>query len=292
MTIEIRPLSEAIGAEILGMPPNAEVDDADFALIRQAWLDHCLILMRGMDMSPEQQIAFSRRFGPLHIMTPLEYNLPGFPEIFLISNVKKDGKEVGLKRAGWGWHSDGEDKQIPNAGSMLHAKIVPPEGGDTAIANMYRAYDHLPEDIRAKIEGKRGRFSRAELHHVHYPDMPALTEEQRRDRPDVWHPLVREHPETGRKSLYIGRWCVEIESMAPDEGKELIVWLTTYAVGPDFVYQHQWQVGDALLWDNRSTQHCAQPFDDATHERHMHRTTLEGEVPFFGDLRSSTVAAA
>ncbi len=291
MTIEIRPLSDAIGAEVVGMPPNAQVDDADFAKIRQAWLDSCLLLFRGLDMAPAEQVAFSKRFGPLHIMTPLKYNLPDHQEVFLISNVKQDGKEVGLKRAGWGWHSDGEDKQIPNAGSLLYAMKVPPEGGNTAFANMYKAYDNLPEDIRAKIEGKRGRFSRAELHHVHYPDMPALTEQDKRERPDVWHPLVRNHPETGRKSLYIGRWCVEIEGLEPEEGKELIAWLTDYAVGPDFVYEHKWSVGDALLWDNRCTQHCAMPFDDHIHERHMHRTTLEGDVPFFGDLRSTTVAA-
>lgn len=242
MRLEIRPLSDAIGAEVVGIDPHGNVSEVAFAEIKQAWLDSCLLVFRDMDMSPEEQIAFTRRFGPLHIMTPQQYNLPDHPEVFLISNLEREGKAVGMKRAGWGWHSDGEDKQVPNAGSLLHAKIVPPEGGDTCFANMYKAYEALPEDIRAKIEGKRGRFSRAEMHHVHYPHLPALTAQDKRERPDVWHPLVRNHPETGRKSLYVGRWCVEIEGMDAAEGKALIDQLINFAVKPEFVYCHRWSL--------------------------------------------------
>ena len=292
MTLHIRPISPAIGAEVIGMDPHASVSDEDFARIRQAWHDHCILVFRDLDMAPEEQIAFSRRFGALHVMTPLEYNLAGYPEIFLVSNVEREGKAVGLKRAGWGWHSDGEDKLVPNAGSLLHARKVPPEGGDTAFANMYRAYDSLSDTMRRRIEGRRGRFSRSEMHHIHYPLMPALTDEDKRNRPDVWHPLVREHPDTGAKSLFIGRWCVEIEGMAHDEGKELIAELTAYAVSAPFVHVHRWSVGDAVLWDNRCTQHCAMPFDDERYERHMHRTTLEGEMPRYSGMTSSVVMPA
>lgn len=292
MAITVEPLSDAIGAEISGVDPGLDIGDGDFEAIRQAWLDHCILLFRGLDMSPEQQVAFTRRLGTPHIMAPAEFNLPGHPELFQVSNLERGGEAVGLRRAGQGWHSDGEDKEIPNAGSFLHAHIVPPEGGDTMFANMYRAHDALPDDRRRRIEGRRARFSRAEMHHVHYPDMPPLNDAGRRARPDVWHPLVREHPESGRKALFIGRWAVEIEGLPADEGRDLIAWLQDFAVRDAFTYRHRWRVGDAILWDNRCTQHRAMPFDDERFERHMLRTTLEGDLPFCGAVRSETVPVA
>lgn len=292
MAIAVLPLSDAIGARVSGVDPALEIDEGDFELVRQAWLDHCILLFRGLDMSPRQQIAFTRRLGTPHIMDPPQFNLPGHPELFQVSNVVVGGEAVGLRRAGQGWHSDGEDKEFPNAGSFLYARIVPPEGGDTMFANMYRAYDALPEDRRRRIEGRRARFSRAALHHIHYPDLPPLGDADRHARPDVWHPLVREHPETGRKSLYIGRWAVEIEGLPAGDGRELIAWLQDFAVRDAFTYRHRWRVGDAILWDNRCTRHRAMPFDDERFERHMLRTTLEGDLPFCGAVRSRAVPAA
>ena len=246
-------------------------------------------------MTPQAQIAFTRRLGPLHIMEPLEFNLPGYPEIFVVSNIEEGGKAVGLKRAGWGWHSDGEDKTIPNAGSLLYAHEVPPAEGDTLFADTYAAFARLPPDVRRAIVGRRACFSRARLHHVHYPHMAPLTDEQKRRRPDVWHPIARRHPRSGWTALYIGRWACEVEGLAEAEGRELIACLTDFAHRPEFVYRHQWRIGDAILWDNRCTQHCATPFDDASHRRLMHRTTLEGEVPLVATepvLRPPQAAAA
>ena len=296
MAIEARRLSDALGAEIVGIDPAGDIDDATMAAIRAAWLDSNVLLFREVSWTPAQHVAFTRRFGPLHVMprlgTARSTNLPDHPEVFVVSNLVRDGKPLGLPRAGWGWHTDGEDKQVPNMGSMLYAVIVPPEGGDTAFANMYRAYEALPERLRKPIEGRRGRFSRAEMHLVNYPHLPPLTEEEQRERPDVWHPLVRIHPETGRKSLYIGRWAVDVEGMPPDEGRALIDELRAFAVQPEFVYRHRWRVGDVVLWDNRCTQHSAIPFDDTKHERHMLRTTLEGDIPAYGALQSEVAAAA
>lgn len=296
MAIEARPLSDAIGAEILGVDPAGAIDEAAVAEIRQAWLDYNVLLFRNVSWTPAQHVAFTRRFGPLHIMPRLAneapVTLPDHPEVFIVSNLVRKGKPVGVRRAGWGWHSDGEDKLVPNMGSMLYAVIVPPEGGDTAFANMYKAYDALPDRLRSAIEGRRARFSRAELHPVNYPHLPPLTEQERRDRPDVWHPLARIHPETGRKSLYIGRWAVEIEGFGKEEGQALIRELSEFAVRPGFVYRHRWRVGDVILWDNRCSQHCAIPFDDEKYERHMLRTTLEGDVPACGAVRSEVAAAA
>lgn len=199
--------------------------------------------------------------------------------MFVVSNAVRDGKPIGLKRAGEGFHTDGEDKPIPNAGSFLYALEVPPERGDTLFVDMYAVHDTLPAEIKRRIAGRRARFSRIALHNVHYPLLPPLTEEQKRERPDVYHPLLRRHPRSGRTSLYIGRWACDIEGMPQDEGRELIAYLQNFAQQRQFIYRHVWRVGDAALWDNRCTQHCATGFDDEKYVRIMQRTTLEGEVP-------------
>ena len=144
---------------------------------------------------------------------------------------------------------------------------------------MYAVHDALPEDVKRRLEGRCARFSRIDLHHVHYPLLPPLTEEQKRARPDVFHPLLRRHPRTGRTSLYIGRWARDIEGLPEAEGRELIAWLQEFARQERFIYRQQWRAGDAVLWDNRCTQHCATGFDDKKYVRTMYRTTLEGEVP-------------
>lgn len=277
--IEIRPIQGRFGAEIIGLDLSRGLSETEFRRIEQAWFDHSLLVFRDLVMTPEQHIAFTRRFGPLHIMTPLHYNLEGHPEVMVLSNLQHDGKPLGIRRAGMGWHSDGEDKRIPNAGSMLYAYIIPPEGGDTLFADMYAAYDALPDATTRRIDGRRARFSRIDMHHIHYPHEPALTEQQKLERPDVCHPMVRVHPGSGRRSLFIGRWARDIEGMDPAEGRALIEELFRWASSPRFVYRHVWRWHDAVLWDNRCMLHCATPFDEERHTRLMHRTTLEGVVP-------------
>lgn len=282
----VRPLQGEFGAEVLGLDLARPLSDADFAEIESAWTRHSILVFRDLSMTPLQHIAFTRHFGPLHIMEPLQYNLAGHPEIFVVSNVEDGGKALGLKRAGLGWHSDGEDKALPNAGSLLYALELPPEDGDTLFADMYAAYATLPAELRRKIAGRRACFSRIRLHDVHYPHLPPLTEEDKRNKPDVWHPIARRHPKSGRTALYMGRWACEIEGLPADEGKSLIGYLQEFAVRPEFVYRHRWRRGDAVLWDNRCTQHCATPFDDAKYRRHMHRTTIEGEPPVMASVEA------
>jgi alpha-ketoglutarate-dependent taurine dioxygenase len=278
MNLSIRPIQGEFCAEVSGVDV-ARMDAGAFAEIEAAWTRHSILVFRDLRMTPEEHIAFTRRFGPLHVMEPLQYNLPGHPEIFVVSNVEEGGKALGMKRAGWGWHSDGEDKALPNAGSFLYALELPPEGGDTLFADMYAAFESLEPDIRNSLIGKRACFSRVRLHHVHYPRLPALTEEDKRKKPDVWHPLARRHPKSGWTALYAGRWACEIEGLPQQEGEELIRYLQEFAVRPEFVYRHRWRKGDAVLWDNRCAQHCATPFDDEKYRRRMHRTTIEGEAP-------------
>ena len=293
MKLAIRPIQGEFCAEVIGADLARPMDDATFAEIERAWTRHSILVFRDVHMTPEQQIAFTRRFGSLHIMEPLQYNLPGYPEIFVVSNVEDGGKALGMKRAGWGWHSDGEDKAIPNAGSLLHALELPPEGGDTLFADMYGAFESLDADARKTIIGRRACFSRVRLHHVHYPHLPALTEEDMRKKPDVWHPMARKHPKSGWTALYVGRWACEVEGLSSIDGAALIQYLQEFAVRPEFVYRHRWRAGDAVLWDNRCAQHCATPFDDEKYRRHMHRTTIEGETPLLASaaaFRSSSLA--
>lgn len=278
MAITVRPLLGEFGAEIGGVDPALRVDDATFRAIKGAWHRHSILLFGGLDMSAADHIAFTRRFGPLHVMMPPEHNLDGHPEIFVVGNaVKEDGSPLGLRRAGMGFHTDGEDKTIPNAGSFLYAREVPPEGGDTIFVDMVGVYDALPAALRARIAGRRARFSRAALHHVNYPHLPMPAE--LRDRPDVFHPLVRRHPKSGRVALYIGRWACDVEDLPADQGRALVAELQRFAAEPRFHYRHRWRRGDAVLWDNRVTQHSATPFDETRYTRLMHRTTLEGEPP-------------
>src|SRR5438876_9405042 len=151
MKLAIRPIQGEFCAEVIGADLARPMDDASFSGIERAWTRHSILVFRDARMSPEQHIAFTRRFRPLHIMEPLQYNLPGHPEIFIVSNVEEGGKSLGMKRAGWGWHSDGEDKALPNAGSFLHALELPPEDGDTLFADMYGALESLTADIRRSI---------------------------------------------------------------------------------------------------------------------------------------------
>ena len=282
MTLRFRPLHDPFGAEVIGADLR-NVDDATLAAIEAAWLRYSILLFRDVEMTPAQHVAFTRRLGPLHVMEPLEFNLPGHPEVMVASNIEKDAKPIGMKRAGWGWHSDGEDKVRPNAGSFLYALQLPPAGGDTLFADTYAAFAELPGDMRRTIIGRRACFSRARFHLVYYPHLPPLTDEQKKARPDVWQPIARRHPRSGWTSLYIGRWAYKVEGMPEDEAGALIDYLKEFATQPRFVYRHPWRVGDAMLWDNRCTQHCATPFDDSKHQRLMHRTTLEGEVPILAD---------
>jgi alpha-ketoglutarate-dependent taurine dioxygenase len=283
MPIEFKPLRASFGAEVIGAPADLALDDAGFGAIEAAWYRHSILLFRGLRMSPAQQIAFTQRFGPLHIMEAPNVNLDAHPEVFVVSNAVRDGKPLGLRRVGLGFHTDGEDRVIPNAGSLLYAIEVPPARGDTLFVDMYTVYDALPAETKRRVAGRRARFSRITLHHVHYPDLPALTEAQRRARPDVFHPLARRHPHSGRVALYIGRWACDVEGLPADEGRRLLAELQAFAEQPRFVYRHQWRVGDAILWDNRCTQHCATGFDDERHVRVMYRTTLEGELPVMAE---------
>src|ERR1044072_812485 len=146
MALRFRPLHATFGAEVIGADLATNLDDGTIAAIEAACQRSSSLLFRNVEMTPARHVAFTRRLGPLHIMEPLEFNLPGYPEVLVVSNVEKDNKPIGMKRAGWGWHSDGEDKVLPNAGSFIHALELPPADGDTLYADTYAAFAALPGD--------------------------------------------------------------------------------------------------------------------------------------------------
>ncbi len=283
MTIETRPITDAIGLEILGVDLSQPVSDEDFNAIRQAWLKGTILLFRGQTrMTPAQHVAFSRRFGDLEIHHLKQYTLPDHPEIFVISNIKNEkGEYIGASGGGRQWHTDSHFLARPSMASLLHAKEVPPVGGNTMFANMYAAYDALTDEMRERIKDLKVLVSRVKEYEGNYPTRPPLTDEEKAALPDVVHPLVRTHPETGRKALYVGgntSW--EIVGMDFDEGRALLAELRTFATQDRFAYSHKWEVGDLVMWDNRCTMHSATMFDEQNHRRLMYRTTVAGDVPY------------
>ena len=280
MDLEVRKLSPVIGAEISGVDLSKPLARETFGQIRKIWLDRNIILFRGQDLSPEQQIVFSRHFGEIELHTLSAYHMHGHPEIFINSNLVKDGKPVGAQKSGRAWHSDSQFLPLPSSATILHAREVPDEEGDTQYANMYAAFEALPEATKSRIAGLRGVYSRVKSWAINYPHREPLTEEQKAALPEATHPIVRTHPETGRKALYIGSVSELVRIVGlPEEEQSLAQELFDFATDSRFVYAHQWRVGDVIVWDNRCTMHKANPFDEERYIRLMHRTTICGDTP-------------
>lgn len=285
MPISVNQSGAACGAEI-DFDLAGDLDDATFRVIEAAFHDNIVVVFRAQQLSNEQQIEFSRRFGEPEIHIVKKYLLPGYPEILLISNIRDaQGEHIGLADAGFTWHSDTSYRLRPSRCSLLYAKEVPQrEGhalGDTVFANAIAAYQALPETMKRQLAGLKAIHRYSERRRVADSPRPKLTREQLDETPDVAHPIVRTHPYTGRKSLFVTAGeCIGIEGMPTDEAVDLIAELDAHCVKPEFCYRHKWRVGDLLMWDNASSMHLA-ICDYALPERRlMHRTTIIGSVPF------------
>lgn len=282
-TFTVRPLAAALGAEVFGLDLSVPLSDDDFARLHRAHLDHHLLIFRDMRITPTQQVEFSRRFGPLQIHVLRQFQLPSDPEILIISNIRENGQPVGLGDAGHFWHSDLSYKEIPSLGSMLHAQELPQDGGDTLFANQHTAWESLPAALQEKIAHLSAEHSYlakyAELQRRN-PWRPDLTQAQIDEVKPVVQPVVRVHPETGRRALFVSEhFTTRILGLAPDESDALLAELFDYSTRPEHVYRHQWQPHDMVFWDNRSLMHLAAgcPEDQ---RRLLHRTTIEGARPF------------
>jgi taurine dioxygenase len=275
----------ACGAEI-ACDLAQDIDEATFREIERAFHDNIVVVFRRQNLSNERHIEFSRRFGELEIHIVRKYVLPGFPEILLISNIRDDrGEHIGLADAGFTWHSDTSYRRRPSRCSLLYAKEVPQRDGqplgDTLFANAIAAYEALPERMKEGLAGLKAIHRYSARRRVADSPRPKLTQAQLDETPDIAHPIVRTHPYTGRKSLYVTAGeCIGIEGMPEDEAVDLIAELDTHCVRPEFLYRHKWQVGDLLMWDNTSSMHLAICDYALPKRRLMHRTTVIGTVPF------------
>jgi taurine dioxygenase len=272
---EVRPLSGAIGAEIHGVDVGRELSDETIAALRRAWLAHAVIFFRGQDLAPAQFMSFAQRFGQ-----PVEYpfikGLPGFPEITPV--VKLEHETVNF---GGVWHSDTTYLERPPMGTMLIAREVPPAGGDTLFASQYLAYETLSPRMR-EVLGKLTAVSSSAKADVTRSREDRVKTEGREDARREYaaeHPVVRTHPETGRKALYVNvGHTVRFKNMTEEESAPLLDFLYAHQTRPELTCRFSWGVGSIAFWDNRAAQHY--PVNDYHgHRRVMHRITPAGDVP-------------
>jgi taurine dioxygenase len=280
---DVRPFAEKVGAEIVGLDLSRPLNDADFSRVHRAHLDHHVVVFRDQHITPQQQIEFSRRFGVLQIHVLKQFLLANHPEILIVSNIVENGQPVGLGDAGKYWHSDLSYKELPSLGSMLYAQELPSEGGDTLFADMHLAWETLPEHLRKAVEGRSAVHSYTSRYrdgHNAQNWRPTLSAEQLAQVVVVSHPIVRTHPENGRKALFVSEgFTTHIVGLPEDESQQILNELYAHSVRAEGVYRHKWQENDMVFWDNRSLIHLAGGTPDHLRRR-LHRTTIQGDAPF------------
>jgi taurine dioxygenase len=293
--ITINRIGKHLGAEISGVDLSQPLDDDTFAKIAKAFFDNEVAFFRNQKLTPEQQVAFTRRFGVLEQHVRKESRLEGHPEILIISNLLDEkGNAIGAQDAGRFWHSDLSYKKEPSMLSALYSLEVPVKDGrvlgDTSFASTTAAYEALPEETRRRIDGLKNvhsyRFYRSKNIEAQKQEQArggrviqehVLTEEQLKSVPDVETPIVRTHPVTRRKGLFVNEaHTSHVVGLPPEESERLLSELYAHVIKPEFVYTHQWQPGDLLMWDNASVQHKATFDYDLPLRRLMHRTTVRG----------------
>jgi len=284
MSLTMRRLHPLFGAEIVGVDVKS-VDPPTFQAVVDAFNEHSVLLFRGQSLTDEQQIAFSRRFGPLETTIRSIASRSGTPDhIANLSNVDADDRLIpaGDKRNVFNagnqmWHTDSSFKKVPAHASLLSGREIPPAGGETQFASMRVAYERLPADVQRLLEDKVAVHSFAYSRGL--VDDGLLPPEHAAQVPPVRQALVRVNPVNGRKAFYVGSHACEIVGMPTAEARALLRELRVAATRPELVYTHRWQVGDLVMWDNRCMLHRGRPWDESRHRRVMHRTTVAGDGP-------------
>ncbi len=272
----LKRLSSALGAEVTGLDLTRELDAATVDALREAWHEHVILLFRNLDLTFEQHVAFSRHFGALddHAAIP-KFRHPDHPEILLVTNFESTGKRLPVGRQ---WHSDLSTTTRPAMGSLLYCRELPEVGGDTMFCNMYKAWDSLSPTMREMLDGRQALHDMTAARETRAARSQTELEDIRRRNPPVYQPIARVHDGSGRKALYVSEMTtVGIEGMTAEESAPLLEFLYRHSVVPENVYRHRWQVGDLMMWDNRSAMHIALSDYDASQRRMMYRTTLLGQ---------------
>jgi len=278
--LSIRRLTPNLGAEVCGIDLSRRMDDDVFGALYQAFLRHQVLLFPPQDLPPLRQVEFARRFGEVQVHVMNQYHADGFPELYRLSNLDASGKPTGHHpdKGTLAWHTDGSWQRVTGQATIIYGEVMPQSGGETHFCDMYGAYERLDASWKARIAGLRAvhnlDFSRTRRH-----GEDPLTEAQRLAKPPVDHPVVRTHPQTGRKCLYLGDHAEYIQGMPYDEGRALIEELNALAVHADLTYEHRWKPRELLVWDNRCVMHRATAYDAATQGRVIRRCTVLGEVP-------------
>jgi taurine dioxygenase len=277
---DVRPLTPRLGAELIGVSLARGVDDALFRSIYEAFLHHQVLLFGPQDLPPGRQVEFARHFGEVQIHVMNQYHADGYPELYRLSNLDERGNPNGKHpdKGTLAWHTDGSWRRVTGQATIIYGEVVAGEGGETHFCDMYGAYERLSPEWKRRIANLRAvhnlDFSRTRRH-----GEDPMTEAQRREVPPVDHPIVRTHPDTGRKCLFLGDHAEYVAGMAYDEGRTLIEELNALAVHPDLSYEHRWTPGELLVWDNRCLMHRATEYDPAVQRRVVRRCTVLGEVP-------------
>jgi taurine dioxygenase len=277
---DVRPLTSNLGAEIIGVRLANGVDDALFRSIREAFLQYQVLLFGPQDLPPGRQVEFARHFGEVQVHVMNQYHADGHPELYRLSNLDENGNPNGKHpdKGTLAWHTDGSWRRVTGQATIIYGEVVAGEGGETHFCDMYGAYERLSQEWKARIANLRAvhnlDFSRTRRH-----GEDPMTEAQRREVPPVDHPVVRTHPETGRKCLFLGDHAEYIVGMGYEEGRALIEELNALAVHPDLTYEHRWTPGELIVWDNRCLMHRATEYDPAVQRRVVRRCTVLGEVP-------------
>ena len=279
--IEVIPLSYALGAEIRGVDLTQPVDAGMTETILDIWNTHHILLFRGNQLSPQQIVEFAGTFGPLdnHDATPF-YRHEDVPQLMQVTNREIGGKPSETRNTGRNWHSDYSYTNHPAAASALYCGERPPVGGDTMFCNMVRAHDTLSDAFKAMIKDLHAVYDFSLTAGVGERD-PGKTAEMRRLNPPIAHPAVRTHPRSGQEALYVSERVSHFHGFTRDESQLLIDQLCNHATQPENVYRHRWEVGDLIMWDNRTTMHVALADFDQTLPRYMLRATLLGEASGF-----------
>ena len=278
MTVTIMPIKEQIGAEVRGVNVRSPLDPDVVRLLADAWAKHQVLVLHDQDITDDQQVAFTRCFGTV-AMTMVNDPYGGGGPINRISNVDGEGRLIPHddSRSAYGkgnqlWHSDGSFKPVALRASLLSAKVVPPEGGQTEFASVRAAYASLPAGRQAEMEGLVVEHSMTYSRLLIGADL--VTQSFAADVPPVHHPLVRTIGATGQKAFLIGSYCSHIIDWPVDKGRALLDELLVLATQPDYVYSHRWRARDLVMWDNYCCLHRGRPWDGARYKRIMHRTTL------------------
>ena len=283
MAITIRQLHPLLCAEIGGVDTGQPMEEGTFAEIRAALDEHSVLIFRDQSLDDERQTAFSRRFGVLEMAgkanpaTGTPFARQSNLDLHSGAVIPPEDRRMIYQKGNYLWHSDSSFKPIPSLCSLLSARIVPPEGGNTEFASMRAAYDALPDDTKKKLEGIVAEHSL--VYSRETVSTGALTAEMQAELPGAWQTMLRVNPINGRKAVYAGAHASHVIGWPREEGRAFIRWLNDFATQPRFCYSHAWRQGDLVIWDNRATLHRATAYDTVRHKRLMQRTTVRGDGP-------------